>query len=147
MNGGDLSRKMNLVSMDSGSPPPSTTRPLQIRGIRTTHSAGDIRQRHSRRLSVNWNRRKVCSVEQVIRPTGLLDPEIEVRSTHLEPETDDHDGKRYASGKRTTRGFLYHPHQRNGRGTFDRHLPQKWGINSAYIHSDVDTLEKNAHSR
>ena len=56
-------------------------------------------------------------VEQVIRPTGLLDPEVVVRP--VDGQIDDLIGEinaRTAKGRTCSR---YHAHQENGRG-FDR---------------------------
>ena len=76
--------------------------------------------------------------EQVIRPTGLLDPEIEVRDPegqidNLMEEID----KRIAKGQRTLITTLT---KRMAEDLTD-HLKER-GIKTAYIHSDIDTLER-----
>ena len=77
--------------------------------------------------------------EQVIRPTGLLDPEIEVRSSegqvdNLMEEID----QRIAKGQRTLITTLT---KRMAEDLTD-HLKER-GVKTAYIHSDVDTLERS----
>ncbi len=76
--------------------------------------------------------------EQVIRPTGLLDPEIEVRKS--EGQIDDlmeEIDKRIAKGQRTLITTLT---KRMAEDLTD-HLKER-GVKTAYIHSDVDTLER-----
>lgn len=76
--------------------------------------------------------------EQVIRPTGLLDPEIEVRKS--EGQIDDlmeEIDKRIAKGQRTLITTLT---KRMAEDLTD-HLKER-GIKTAYIHSDIDTLER-----
>ena len=76
--------------------------------------------------------------EQLIRPTGLLDPEIEVRSSvgqidNLMEEID----RRIAKNQRTLVTTLT---KRMAEDLSD-HLKER-GVKTAYIHSDVDTLER-----
>lgn len=76
--------------------------------------------------------------EQVIRPTGLLDPEIEVRPSegqidNLMEEID----RRIAKNQRTIVTTLT---KRMAEDLTD-HLKDR-GIKTAYIHSDIDTLER-----
>ena len=76
--------------------------------------------------------------EQVIRPTGLLDPEIEVRKS--EGQIDDlmeEIDKRIAKGQRTLITTLT---KRMAEDLTD-HLKER-GVKTAYIHTDVDTLER-----
>lgn len=76
--------------------------------------------------------------EQVIRPTGLLDPEIEVRKS--EGQIDDlmeEIDQRIAKGQRTLITTLT---KRMAEDLTD-HLKER-GVKTAYIHSDIDTLER-----
>ena len=76
--------------------------------------------------------------EQVIRPTGLLDPEIEVRGS--ENQIDDlmeEIDQRIAKGQRTLVTTLT---KRMAEDLTD-HLKER-GLKVAYIHSDIDTLER-----
>ena len=76
--------------------------------------------------------------EQVIRPTGLLDPEIEVRGSdgQIDDLMEEID-KRIAKGQRTLITTLT---KRMAEDLTD-HLKER-GVKTAYIHSDVDTLER-----
>ncbi len=76
--------------------------------------------------------------EQVIRPTGLLDPEVEVRPTdgqidNLMEEID----QRIAKNQRVLVTTLT---KRMAEDLSD-HLKER-GVKTAYIHSDIDTLER-----
>ena len=76
--------------------------------------------------------------EQVIRPTGLLDPEVEVRGSegqidNLMEEID----QRIAKGQRTLITTLT---KRMAEDLTD-HLKER-GVKTAYIHSDIDTLKR-----
>ena len=76
--------------------------------------------------------------EQVIRPTGLLDPEIEVRSSdgQIDDLMEEID-KRIAKGQRILITTLT---KRMAEDLSD-HLKER-GVKTAYIHSDIDTLER-----
>lgn len=76
--------------------------------------------------------------EQVIRPTGLLDPEVEVRGS--EGQIDDlmeEIDRRIAKGQRTLITTL----TKQMAEDLTDHLKER-GVKTAYIHSDVDTLER-----
>ncbi|MBR0461010.1 excinuclease ABC subunit UvrB [Candidatus Saccharibacteria bacterium] len=77
-------------------------------------------------------------VEQVIRPTGLLDPEVEVRSSNgqidnLMEEID----QRIAKHQRVLITTL----TKRMAEDLTEHLQER-GVKTAYIHSDIDTLER-----
>lgn len=77
-------------------------------------------------------------VQQVIRPTGLLDPEIEVRGTdgqidNLMEEID----RRIAKNQRVLVTTL----TKRMAEDLSEHLKDR-GVKTAYIHSDIDTLER-----
>lgn len=77
-------------------------------------------------------------VEQVIRPTGLLDPEVEVRSSNgqidnLLEEID----QRIAKKQRVLITTL----TKRMAEDLTEHLQER-GVKTAYIHSDIDTLER-----
>ncbi|MBR0479771.1 excinuclease ABC subunit UvrB [Candidatus Saccharibacteria bacterium] len=76
--------------------------------------------------------------EQVIRPTGLLDPEIEVRGSdgQIDDLMEEID-RRIAKGQRTLITTLT---KRMAEDLTD-HLKER-GVKTAYVHSDIDTLER-----
>ena len=136
MFGGDRSRKMNLVEYGFRLPAAIDNRPLQFneferltpQTIYVSATPGD------------YELQKCGGVvtEQVIRPTGLLDPEIEVRP--IMGQIDDLMEEiqiRVEKGERTLVTTL----TKRMAEELDAHL-RKWGVSCAYIHSDVDTLER-----
>ena len=136
MNGGDLSRKMNLVEYGFRLPAAIDNRPLKFeeferltpQTIYVSATPGDYELQQTEGIFV----------EQVIRPTGLLDPEIEVRSTVNQiDDLMEEIHKRIEAGERTLVTTL----TKRMAEELNKHL-LRWGINSAYIHSDVDTLER-----
>ena len=77
-------------------------------------------------------------VEQLIRPTGLLDPEIDVRPTkHQVDDLMEEIRQRVAVGERVLVTTL----TKRMAEELDEYL-RKYGIHAAYIHSDVDTIER-----
>ncbi|WP_345382437.1 helicase-related protein, partial [Actinomycetospora straminea] len=77
-------------------------------------------------------------VEQVVRPTGLLDPEIEVRpaSTQVDDLLSEI-GLRTAVGERVLVTTLTKRMAEDLTDYFDEH-----GIRVRYLHSDIDTVER-----
>lgn len=136
MNGGDLSRKMNLVEYGFRLPAAIDNRPLKFeefesltpQTIYVSATPGDYELQQTEGVFV----------EQVIRPTGLLDPEIEIRPTLNQiDDLMEEIRLRIEAGERTLVTTL----TKRMAEELNKHLI-KWGINSAYIHSDVDTLER-----
>ena len=77
-------------------------------------------------------------VEQLIRPTGLLDPEIEVRPTkHQVDDLMEEILQRVQAEERVLVTTL----TKRMAEELDQYL-RKYGIRAAYIHSDVDTIER-----
>jgi excinuclease ABC subunit B len=79
----------------------------------------------------------VC-VDQLIRPTGLLDPEIEVRP--LDHQVDDLMEEIRQRVNRDERVLVTTLTKRMAE-ELDEYL-RRYGVRSAYIHSDIDTLER-----
>lgn len=136
MNGGDLSRKLNLVEYGFRLPAAIDNRPLKFdefesltpQVIYVSATPGDYELQQSEGVFT----------EQIIRPTGLLDPEIEVRPTMNQiDDLMEEIQKRIEAGERTLVTTL----TKRMAEELNDHL-QKWGLNCAYIHSDVDTLER-----
>ncbi len=135
MYNGDHARKETLVEYGFRLPSALDNRPLTFgefdkhisHAVYVSATPGDYELSHCPEPA-----------EQVIRPTGLLDPEIEVRATegqidNLMEEID----KRIAKGQRTLVTTLT---KRMAEDLTD-HLKER-GVKTAYIHSDVDTLER-----
>ena len=77
-------------------------------------------------------------VEQIVRPTGLLDPPIEIRPSinQIDDLLDEID-KRVKKGDRVLVTTL----TKRMAEELDKYL-KRININSKYIHSEVDTLER-----
>ncbi|MDE6143585.1 MAG: excinuclease ABC subunit UvrB, partial [Muribaculaceae bacterium] len=136
MNGGDLSRKMNLVEYGFRLPAAIDNRPLKFeefesltpQTIYVSATPGDY----------ELMKTEGVFTEQVIRPTGLLDPEIEIRPTMNQiDDLMEQIQQRIEAHERTLVTTL----TKRMAEELDGHL-RKWGVASAYIHSDVDTLER-----
>lgn len=136
MYGGDISRKINLVDYGFRLPAAIDNRPLKFEEfdrlsnqiIFVSATPGEFELQQSEGIFT----------EQVIRPTGLLDPEIEVRPTLNQiDDLMEQIRLRIEAGERTLVTTL----TKRMAEELNSHL-QKWGVNSAYIHSDVDTLER-----
>ena len=136
MYNGDHARKETLVEFGFRLPSALDNRPLTYgefnskinQAIYVSATPGEYELEHSETVA-----------EQVIRPTGLLDPEIEVRGS--ENQIDDlmeEIDQRISKGQRTLITTLT---KRMAEDLTD-HLKER-GVKTAYIHSEVDTLERS----
>ena len=136
MYGGDRSRKMNLVEFGFRLPSAIDNRPLNFnefekvigQTIFVSATPGDYELEKTDGLIV----------EQVVRPTGLLDPPIEVRPTKNQiDDLLDEIAMQVAIGDRVLVTTL----TKKMAEEMDRYL-SKINIKSKYIHSDIDALER-----
>lgn len=136
MYGGDRSRKQTLIEYGFRLPAAADNRPLKfdefesIIGQRLFVSAtpGDYEIEESGGMIV----------EQVVRPTGLLDPPIEVRP--IKNQIDDLLEEIEIRAEKDERVLVTTLTKRMAE-ELEKYLT-KAGIRSRYIHSDVDTLER-----
>ena len=78
-------------------------------------------------------------VEQIIRPTGLVDPSIEIQPTAGQI---DHLVSQIRQRVGTARARIgYDPHQAHGLSQLAEYL-NEIGIKVHYLHSEIDTLER-----
>lgn len=136
MYGGDRSRKESLVNYGFRLPAAMDNRPLKFEEFREL--AKQVIYVSATPDNYELNESEGIVVEQVIRPTGLLDPQIEVRLTDF-PVDDlmDEIQKAVGNDERTLVTTLT---KRMAEELTEYLL--KNGISTAYIHSDVDTLER-----
>ncbi len=136
MYGGDRSRKLNLVDYGFRLPSALDNRPLNFHEfesmlnqvIYVSATPGDYELEKTGGIVV----------EQVVRPTGLLDPPIDVRpSTNQIDDLLDEIDKRVQKGDRVLVTTL----TKRMAEEMDKYL-HRINIKSKYIHSDVDTLER-----
>ena len=136
MYGGDRARKTNLVEYGFRLPAAFDNRPLTFEEFH--EMVNQVIYVSATPADYELTEAEGVVVEQVIRPTGLLDPEIEVRKSENQIDdlmdeilTRSHHGERVLVTTLTKRmaeeltGYL-----------LDHH------ISTAYIHSDVSTLDR-----
>lgn len=136
MNGGDLSRKMNLVEYGFRLPAAIDNRPLKFEEFeRLTPQVVYV---SATPADYELEKSGGVVVEQIIRPTGLLDPEIEVR-----PSLNQIDDLIEEIQVRKERGerVLVTTLTKRMAEELDEYL-RKMGLNTAYIHSGVETLDR-----
>lgn len=136
MYGGDRSRKESLVNYGFRLPAAMDNRPLKFEEFREL--AKQVIYVSATPDNYELNESEGIVVEQVIRPTGLLDPQIEVRPTDY-PVDDlmDEIQKAVGNDERTLVTTLT---KRMAEELTEYLL--KNSISTAYIHSDVDTIER-----
>ena len=136
MYGGDRSRKVNLVDYGFRLPAALDNRPLKF---------DEFEQVHNQIIYVSatpadYELQKCDGVvtEQLIRPTGLLDPEITIK-TKLNQVDDLLEEIRKVVGD--DQRVLVTTLTKRMAEELDKYFA-KIGVRSRYIHSDVDTLER-----
>jgi excinuclease ABC subunit B len=135
MYAGDLSRKTELVEYGFRLPAAFDNRPLKFE---------EFEQRVNQVMYVSATpaqyelQRAKCIAEQIIRPTGLIDPEITVRPAH--GQVDDLLGRMrevVASGKRVLVTTLTKKMAENLTDYY-----AQMGLRVRYMHSGIETLER-----
>lgn len=136
MYGGDLARKMNLVEYGFRLPAAIDNRPLKFEEFESLTKR--LIYVSATPADYELERSEGVIVEQIIRPTGLLDPIIEVRSSIN--QIDDLIEEIHLRAQKDERILVTTLTKRMAE---DLHAyMQKLGMRTAYIHSDVDTLER-----
>ena len=136
MYGGDFSRKKNLVEYGFRLPAAMDNRPLKFEEFEGV--VNQVIYVSATPADYELEKSEGIFVDQVIRPTGLLDPEIEIRPTvnqidNLIEEIQDRTNR----DERTLVTTLTKRMAEELNTYFTR-----LGIRASYIHSDVDTLER-----
>lgn len=136
MYGGDQARKRNLVEYGFRLPAAKDNRPLTFDEFcQLTHQVIYV---SATPADYELAQSEGVVVEQLIRPTGLLDPVIEVRPT--ENQVDDLMEEIQQRVERDERTLVTTLTKRMAEELAEYLLRN--GIRTAYIHSDVDTLER-----
>ena len=136
MYGGDRSRKVNLVEYGFRLPAAMDNRPLQFEEFQALTKQTIYVS--ATPADFELERSGGVIVEQVIRPTGLLDPKIEVRPS--ENQIDDLLEEISLRTERSERTLVTTLTKRMAEEL--QSFFEKAGIKCRYIHSDVDTLER-----
>ena len=136
MYGGDRSRKKNLVEYGFRLPSAMDNRPLKFEEFEGI--TGQTIYVSATPAEYELKRSEGVVVEQVVRPTGLLDPPISVR-----PSKDQIDDLLYEVRERAKK------EERTLVTTLTKRMAEeltvfllKNGVKCKYIHSDVETLER-----
>jgi len=136
MYGGDRSRKMNLVEYGFRLPAAMDNRPLKF--YEFEQLIGQTIFVSATPANYELEKSNGIIVEQIVRPTGLLDPPIEVRpaDNQVDDLLDEID-KTVGRGERVLVTTLTKKMAEELTGYLIR-----IGIRTQYIHSDVETLER-----
>lgn len=135
MYAGDRSRKQTLVDYGFRLPSALDNRPLNF---------GEFESKIDQMLFVSAtpnvyeNEHELLRVEQIIRPTGLLDPEISVRP--VEGQIDDLIGEVNKETKNHHKVLITTLTKRMAEDLTQ--YMGELGIRVKYLHSDIDTLER-----
>ena len=136
MYGGDHSRKQTLVNFGFRLPSALDNRPLRLEEFESL--TGQTIYLSATPADYELAKSEGVFIDQVIRPTGLLDPPVEVR-----PSLNQVDDLMAEIGKRTEAG------ERTLVTTLTKRMAEelttyflKFDIRCRYIHSDVDTLDR-----
>lgn len=136
MYGGDKARKDNLVNYGFRLPAARDNRPLTFDEF--GEKTGQTIYVSATPDEYELQRSDGVVIDQVIRPTGLLDPEIEVRPTeHQVDDLMEEIQQRISKDER----ILVTTLTKRMAEELDDYL-RRYGIRSAYIHSDIDTIER-----
>ncbi len=135
MYGGDRSRKENLVEYGFRLPSAYDNRPLNFqefeglvnRAIYVSATPGPYEREHSKKV-----------VEQIIRPTGLVDPQIDVRP--VKGQIDDLIGEINKRVEKKQRVLITTLTKKMSEDLTDYF--KEVGIKVKYLHSDIDTLQR-----
>ncbi len=135
MFGGDYARKKSLIDYGFRLPSAYDNRPLNFdefyskinQAIFVSATPGDFERQHSAQI-----------VEQVIRPTGLIDPEIFVKP--VEGQIDDLMGEIRERAERNER-VLVTTLTKKMAEDLTTYLDDN-GIRVRYMHHDIDTIER-----
>ncbi|WP_346347827.1 excinuclease ABC subunit UvrB [Shewanella kaireitica] len=133
---GDRSRKMNLVEYGFRLPSALDNRPLKFEEFEALMPQSIFVSATPSEYEIDKSEGEVA--EQVVRPTGLLDPEIEVRPVGI--QVDDllsEIGKRVAVNERVLVTTLTKRMSEDLSEYLDEH-----GVKVRYLHSDIDTVER-----
>ena len=136
MYGGDKARKTNLIQYGFRLPAARDNRPLMFDEFEA--KTGQTIYVSATPADYELKRSNGIFIDQLIRPTGLLDPEIEVRpSDHQVDDLMEEIRLRVQKEERVLVTTL----TKRMAEEMDEYL-RRYSVRSAYIHSDIDTLER-----
>ncbi len=136
MYAGDQSRKTTLVDYGFRLPSAKDNRPLNFQEF---ESKIDQMMFVSATPNVYEDEHELMRVEQIIRPTGLLDPKIEVHP--VEGQVDDLIGEINKEVEKKNKVLVTTLTKKMAEDLTE--YMKNIGIRVRYLHSDIDTLERS----
>ena len=136
MYAGDQSRKTTLVDYGFRLPSAKDNRPLNFQEF---ESKIDQMMFVSATPNVYEDEHELMRVEQIIRPTGLLDPKIEVHA--VEGQVDDLIGEINKEVEKKNKVLVTTLTKKMAEDLTE--YMKNIGIRVRYLHSDIDTLERS----
>ncbi|HSM73590.1 MAG TPA: excinuclease ABC subunit UvrB, partial [Desulfobacterales bacterium] len=133
---GDRSRKQTLVNFGFRLPSALDNRPLRFDEFEAR--VGQVVYVSATPADYELEKSAGAVVEQIVRPTGLMDPEIEVRSA--KNQVDDLYGEILERVKRGERVLVTTLTKRMAEDLTDYYVDL--GIRVRYLHADINTLER-----
>lgn len=135
MHAGDAARKQNLIEYGFRLPSAKDNRPLKFM---------EFEERIGQTVFISATpgpyekNTSEATVEQIVRPTGLIDPEIEIKPTaHQIDDVMEEIRKTVKEGRRVLVTTL----TKRMSEELATYLTES-GMKAAYLHSDIDTLER-----
>ena len=135
MYAGDKSRKDNLVEYGFRLPSAYDNRPLQFKEFEDKINQVVFVSATPGQYEVDYS---TNIAEQIIRPTGLIDPEIEIRP--VKGQIDDLYGSILETTKREFRTLVTTLTKKMAED-LTKYLTDL-GVKTTYMHSDIDTIER-----
>jgi excinuclease ABC subunit B len=136
MYGGDRSRKENLVEYGFRLPSAMDNRPLTFEEFEELQN--QVIFVSATPSDYELNKSEGIIVEQIIRPTGLLDPKIEIKSTENQIDDVLNEVQKIVEKKERVLITTLTKKMAEELVTF----LNKVNVKSKYIHSDIDTIER-----
>tara|TARA_B110001454_G_scaffold33898_2_gene33291 strand:+ start:1312 stop:3276 length:1965 start_codon:yes stop_codon:yes gene_type:complete len=136
MYGGDRSRKENLVEYGFRLPAAMDNRPLKYAEFEFVQN--QVIYVSATPSDYELTKTEGVIVEQILRPTGLLDPQIEIRPSHN--QIDDLINEIHIIVKKNERILITTLTKRMAEELVK--FLSKVNIRCRYIHSDIDTIER-----
>ena len=133
---GDRSRKQTLVNFGFRLPSALDNRPLKFREFEHRVNRAVYISATPAEYEIEKSNRRI--IEQIVRPTGLIDPEIDMRP--INGQVDDLLKEIKERAKKGERVLVTTLTKRMAEDISEHY--QELGVKARYLHSDIDTLER-----
>jgi len=133
---GDRSRKQTLVDYGFRLPSALDNRPLTFKEFEHRVNQAIYISATPAEYEIGKSNHRI--IEQIVRPTGLIDPAIDVRP--IKGQVDDLLGEIKERAKKRERVLVTTLTKRMAEDITEHY--QELGIKARYLHSDIDTLER-----